>query len=756
MAETGMRPTPGEGLRLRFPALARLGGAHRRRVPHVQQMTPADCGAACLTMVLRHHGLECGLDEVRRALGTGGRGTDASSLLEVGRSYGLRGRGVQIERIEDLETLERGAVLHWRFDHFVVLEAMDHQGAVVLDPARGRHRVTRRELDTAVTGVALCFTPTPSFEPKKGGESRGLVRRVYLACLLSRGATLGRILGLSLLLQLLALAVPVATGLLVDRVVPHGDRGLLLTVGAGIAAVALFHLLSSLIRSHLLLELRTRLDAELTLGFLDHMVDLPFEFFQERPTGDLMMRLNSNSSIRETLTAGTLTTLLDGALVGLYLGILLLGHPGLAILVLALGLARISVYLLTRRRHRELVTESLEAQAASRSFQVELLGAISTLKAMGAEERAVQRWSDLFVGELNVVLRRGRLKAGIDAVLACLSIASPLLVLAAGAWLVLAGELSLGAMLALSAVGVAFLTPLSTLVSTAIHLQLLGSYFERIEDVLTAPREQTGGDRMRPEAIEGRLEVERLGFCYQPGGPPAVEDVSVVVEPGSFVAIVGRSGAGKSTLARLLLGLHRPTRGRVLLDGHELGALDLRWVRRRIGVVSQEPHLFGASIRENVALTDPSVPLERVVEAARKARIHDEIAALPMGYDTVLADRGESLSGGQRQRLAIARALVHRPSILLLDEATSHLDAVTEREIQSELRRLRCTRVVVAHRLSTVAAADLILVMDRGRLVERGRHAELLEAGGLYAELASSQLEPETPRPHLDPVEATP
>jgi ABC-type bacteriocin/lantibiotic exporter with double-glycine peptidase domain len=320
-----------------------------------------------------------------------------------------------------------------------------------------------------------------------------------------------------------------------------------------------------------------------------------------------------------------------------------------------------------------------------------------------------------------------------------LRLASPLAVLGLGAWLVLAGNLSLGTMLALGALAAAFLEPLATLVTTAFQLQLLGSYMDRINDVLDMPREQQDTEVRPAPRLSGRMSAEELSFRYTPPGPLVVEQVSVDIEPGMKVAIVGRSGSGKSTLAHLMLGLYRPTSGRVLYDGHDLAELEARSVRRQIGVVTQHAYLFNTSIRDNIALTDPSLPLSAVRDAAELACIDEDIAAMAMGYETILADGGASLSGGQRQRIALARALVHEPRILLLDEATSALDTITERRLYDNLRNLRCTSLVIAHRLSTVVDSDLILVMEGGRVVERGTHSELLCGGGLYGELASGQ-----------------
>lgn len=719
----------------RFPALERLGASLlRRRIPYVAQLTSMDCGAACLAMVLGYHGRTVSLDEVHVAAGLNARGISARALLEAGRRFDLLGRAAKVD-MDQIHLLEPGAVLHWEFRHFVVFERLTRQGVDVVDPAFGRRQVSLEQFRKSFTGVVLLFEPSETFQrvEVKRGPGR------YLTLLLRERPTLARVAVMSLLLQLFALALPSLTGAVVDRVVPNGDQDLLLILGAGMATLAAFQLISSLVRSHLLLHLRTHLDARMTLGFLDHLVHLPFSFFQVRSAGDLMNRLNSNATVRELLTSGALSALLDGSLVVVYLGLLFAGSWQIALLALGLALVQVLVFIFARGRQRELMAKNLEVSAGAQNFEVEMFTGIQTLKAMGLEDRAVQHWSNLYVDVLNVSLERGRLGALTDSITSTLRMGSPLAIMSLGATLVLRQELSLGEMLALNALAGGFLTPISNLVGTAFQLQLVGSYLERVDDVLQAPREQLVTTPRRTPKLQGRVELENVSFRYSPNSPLVVQDVSLRIEPGQFVAIVGRSGAGKSSLAHLLLGLYLPTSGIIRYDGVPLQDMDLQELRRQMGVVLQSPALFRGDIRRNIAYADPTLPLEQVVEAARRAQVHEDIMAMPMNYETVLSEMGVSLSGGQRQRLAIARALVHEPAILLLDEATNALDAKTERAVQEAIAQLRCTRLVIAHRLSTVRDADLILVMHQGRLVERGTHEELMGRGGNYFELVSSQ-----------------
>jgi ABC-type bacteriocin/lantibiotic exporter with double-glycine peptidase domain len=699
-------------------------------------MASLDCGAACLAMVLGYHGRPTRLEEVRRATGIGRDGGRLAAIIHAAEAYGLRARAVSVE-LAAVAHLPPASVLFWDFRHYVVLERIRRGAVDLVDPAAGRRRVSRAELRRHFTGVAAVFEPAATFASAPDAPRR--TWRPLLQALVRAGG-LPRILGLSVLLQLAALALPLTTRLLVDRVLPRGDRGLLPALALGAVTLVAFSFTSSLARAHLLVQLSARLDLQLTQRFVEHLVRLPYLFFQTRPAGDLALRMNSNATMREILTAAVLSTLLDGALVVLYLALLAAASPALAGLAVLLGGLNVGLFVATRGRQRLLLARGLAAQARRASYEVEMLTGMETLKALGAEGHALERWRDLLIRDLDLSLTRGRLNALCNSLSGALQMASPLALLLCGGALVMAGRLSLGTMLALGALAAGFLGPLGSLLGTAGQVQLLGSYFERQLDVLETAPEQPPTTPPEPPRLRGEVALEGVSFRYAPLAPPVVRDVTLHVAAGQHVALVGRSGAGKSTLARLLLGLYEPSSGRVRFDGLDLAQLDRRAVRAQMGVVTQQPQLFAGSIRDNITLGAPDVELDEVVAAARLARVHEDVVAMPMGYDTLLSDRGLSLSGGQRQRLALARALVRRPAILLLDEATSDVDALTEREIQEALTGLRCTRITIAHRLSTVRDADVILVLHAGAVTERGRYAELTARPGPFADLIASQL----------------
>ncbi len=707
----------------------------RARVPYIQQLEAADCGAACLAMTLGFLGHEVSLARVREALAVSGVGVNAQAIIEGGALFGLSGSGIKIE-IENLRFLPKGSIIHWSFGHWIVFERLESRGVRVVDPAGGRRLIPLAKFRRKFTGVALVFTTTASFVPCKGQRPQvwPYVRRLF-----SDRRLLVPVLLMTALLQLFGMLLPAVMGLIVDRVVPRSDYSLLTIIAAGSSGVVVFSLASALMRMFLLVRLRTKLDFELATNFIQHLTSLPYAFFQRRQTGDLMMRVNSNTQIREFLTSTVVSALLDSMLTVGYLVVIAVLSPAMALLVLALGAARIAVLLIIRRRLTESMAAQLDASGRAQGYLAEMIAGIETLKAAGRERTAVRRWTTLYTGELEEAAHRSRLDGAANAVLGSMRSASPLAVLGLGATLTISGELSVGTMLALVALATAFLTPLTALVTSGTQLSLLTAYLERVEDVLQAEPEQAPGQRNALARLQGHISVRDVSFRYGADQPFVLRDVSLEIRPGQTVAIVGESGSGKTTIANLLLGLYLPTDGEIAFDGHSIRDLDLCGLRRRVGVVSQHPYLFAGTVRENISLGDDTLPLSPVIAAARIANIHDDIMRMPMGYESLLPDRGASLSGGQRQRLALARAVLSRPSVLLLDEATSALDARTEQQITKSIERLQCTRIVIAHRLSTIARADVIIVLHRGRVVEVGRHEDLLGRGDVYRSLVHAQ-----------------
>ncbi|MFT3696205.1 MAG: peptidase domain-containing ABC transporter [Kofleriaceae bacterium] len=730
-------PTNTKSIAEHYPALKRIGFINRKKaVPFTQQLEWTDCGAASLCMVMAFHGKEVKLAEVREAMGIGRDGVSAKAILDTAEKYGLTGRGIKVN-IEQVKLLKQATILHWEFNHFVVFDRIVKDGVRIVDPATGPRDVTMADFARQFTGVAIELLTTARFTKQK--FEKGRLKR-YVDELLSEKGLFSRIVVISLFLRLLALAMPLVTGMIIDKVVPRADYSLLYVCLATIAGMTIFNIISEVVRSFILLHLRIALDTRMTLGFLDHMVSLPYSFFQRRSTGDLMMRVDSNGTVREIVTSKSMSAILDGLFVLLYAGVIFYVNPLLGIITILMSGVEALVFLCARPTYQRLLAADLDKQAKAHSYMVQLLGGIETLKCAGAERLGLEKWSNLYTDEVNVKMQRARVSSYVDSIRGAVASLGPMLILTIGATSVMSDKLTIGTMLAMNSLATSLFGPLSALVSSALELQLVKGHMDRIDDVLQTPVEQDRDAVVQPPRLRGHVTVKNLSFKYGEQAPLVVQNVSLEIPPGSSVALVGPSGSGKSTLLNLLSGLYKPVAGEVHYDQKPLHDMDLRSVRQQIGIVPQHPFIFGGTMRENIALASPGAQLDRIQYAAKVACLHDDIAEMPMNYDTIISDGGGSLSGGQRQRVAIARAVLRNPTLMLLDEATSALDNSTEKKVTAGLETLRCTRITVAHRLSTIRNCDLIVVMEKGKVVETGNHDQLVAKGGLYAALlAASQ-----------------
>jgi ATP-binding cassette, subfamily B, bacterial len=710
----------------------------RRRVPVLQQISMVECGAACLAMVLSYYGRKTTISEVREQCGIGRDGLTALDIVKAARKYGARVRAVSLKE-NDFRFVALPAIVHWEFNHFIVVERWTPRYVEVVDPAAGRRCMTAQEFDEGFTGVVIMLEPGVQFSREKKVSqvsldtyARSYIRQAPLA--------LVQVLGASLLLQLLGLVFPLLSEIALNDLIPLKMNDALQLFGIGIILLVLAQLVTKMLRSLILLYLQTRVDVNMILNFLEHLLSLPQRFFLQRSTGDILARVSSHSVIRDTISNQLFSTLLDGSFVVIYIAILFSRSQLFTLIVLVIGALQVILLLSTGKPLSDLNRQELAAIGKSQGYMTETLAGMKTLKSAGVEQRALERWTNLFLEQMNISVRRVYITSLIDAAISTLGTSAPLLLLWVGTSQVIHGVMQPGTMLALNALGAAILQPLASLVLSTRQLQLLRSHMERLADVLEAEPEQDIQGVAQPPRLRGQIRLEQVHFHYDRHSPPILRDINLTIQPGQKVAIVGRTGSGKSTLSSLLLGLYAPSKGEILYDGIPLRTLNYQAVRSQFGVVMQEAAIFSGSIRENITLNDPSMSMERVIRAAQLAAIHEDIMQMPMEYETMVSEGGNALSGGQCQRLALARALANNPAILLLDEATSSLDVATEQVVERNIRQLACTQIISAHRLSTIRSADMILVLDAGQIVERGTHEALLRENGHYARLIQSQL----------------
>ena len=716
----------------------------RVRTPLILQMHASECGAACLGAVLAHYGRWVPLQELRKTCLVGRDGATAADILQAARHYGLVGHGWRKE-IDQLHTMPFPVILHWEFSHFVILEGIGRDRFHLNDPAIGHRTVSTDTFDKSFTGIALTFEPAPQFE--RTDSPPGVFRRLRPWF---RGTASEIVLAVAsgLMLALLSLATPLLLGVFIDHVfggaAPWGG---ILAGALAVCAVLTYAL--TWFKEACLRGLSIRLSVIGSDRCLSHLLRLATEFFCHRFAGDLTARAQAIDRIAAGMSNQFLNVLIELAISVVFFIVMLLYAPMLAAIIV--GLAGLNIALM-----RAITRMRVEENVVLRHEQGTLLGIGMSglcrqelLNATGRDDNFFSRWSGYQARELAARHRfteLGHVNASLPGLLTLLGNAVVLLL---GALQVMAGEMTLGAMMSFYVVAGMFLAPVGRFVEFADQLQTLEADLNRLDDITAAPESPHLADTTaapgRLETVDGRLrltgrvELRNVTFGYTHKRPPLIDDFSLVVEPGQRVAIVGSSGSGKSTLSHLIAGIHQPWSGEILFDGIPLGDIPHEVLLNTLSLVDQNIVLFAATIRDNLTLWNTVVPDDALVEAARDACIHDEIISRPLSYDTLVDEGGQNFSGGQRQRLEIARALVNRPSILILDEATSALDAATEEMIDLALRRRGASCLIIAHRLSTIRDSDQIVVLQNGRIVQRGTHDALMQdRSGHYFELIRS------------------
>jgi len=699
-------------------------------------MEAVECGAACLGIVLGYHGRHVALSELREACGVSRDGSNAANVVQAARRYGLKAKGLSTD-LEDVRRLPPPFIVFWNFNHFVVVEGFTDRGARVNDPALGRYALTLEEFDRGFTGVVLHMEPGPEFQRAGAPPSTW---RALGARLAGEGPDLARCIAAGFLLVAPGVALPLLTQLFVDDVLVQGRdewlRPLLLAMAVmGALQVALGALQLGYLRA-----LRARLAVRLTGGFVGQVLRLPVGFFAQRFAGEISSRVALNHGVAEALSGRLAAAAIDVAMLAFYGAVMLACDVPLTLIALVLSLFNVvALHALARRR----VESSLKLRhdiGRVAGVAIGGLQGIETLKASALESGFFARWAGHYAQATSARQELGLATTRLGVVPGLLAGLGTAVVLVVGGLRVIGGEMSLGMLVAFQGLLQMFQRPVATLVGLGGQLQTLQGDLNRLDDVLAYPADpETHEQTVHPQApvsrLAGRLELRDVTFGYSRVGPPLIEGFSLVIEPGQRVALLGGSGSGKSTVARLVCGLYQPWDGGVLLDGRPRGTIGRRTLAASVALVDQDIVIFGGTVRQNLTLWDETIPQSALDAACRDAEIEELVRSLPGGYEAELLEGAANLSGGQRQRLELARALVGSPALLVLDEATSALDADTEQRVDANLRRRGCSMLIVAHRLSTVRDADEIIVLDRGRVAERGRHAELWNRGGEYRRL---------------------
>jgi HlyB family type I secretion system ABC transporter len=737
-------PTPVEGDRDPFAdeeGYFRKRGKRIRKIEHITQIDEMDCGAASLGMICRHYGKKVSLARIRQLCHTATDGTSLKALCRAASELGLAARPLKVS-LRNLPLMPLPAIVHWEGNHWIVLYDVDGEFVRVADPALGLRKVLRREFEAKWTGYAALFDYTTAFE--EAPESKPALG--WIVPFLARfKVILLQVAGLAVAVSLLQLLFPVFTQMVVDKVIVENDIGLLKTILLGMFAAIVFVQLSSLAQEYLLAFAAVRLDMAV-LDFLSRkLLSLPMSYFTSRRTGDIQRRLDGARQVRQFAVQQGIGALLAMVYLAGAIGLMAVYSPFLTLAFLATTPLYVGLMIFSVKVLRPLFAGVEESQGKYSSHQIDAIKGIEAVKAASAESAFRDAMLNEFLSVSKKLFKASFIVMSYDSMLQTIGLLSTAIFLWVGATQVIHGHLSVGGFVAFSSLtAMAYGGILHTL-GVWDSMQLASVLLNRLNDIFEQEPEQ-GHDRTRltpVHSLEGRIELRAVSFKYGgPESPDILKNITLDLAPGRMVAFVGRSGCGKTTLIKLIAGLLEPTEGTILFDNVDLKVLNYRDVRRHIGMVLQENHMFNESIARNIAFGDPEPDLDRVLAAAQAAAAHDFIMRLPLGYETKIGESGLSLSGGQKQRVAIARAIYNNPPVLIFDEATSALDTESERAIQDNLGRLMAgrTTIVIAHRLSTVRDAHTIVVLEKGSVAEIGTHEELMEQRGLYYYLSSQQM----------------
>jgi ATP-binding cassette subfamily B protein RaxB len=680
------------------------------RVPMLLQTEAAECGLACLGMIASHHGLRTDLPTLRRRFALSLKGATMADLVRMAEQLQLNPRALRAE-LEHLPQLELPCILHWDLNHFVVLSKISRGTALIHDPAVGVRRLPMAVVSKHFTGVALELTPVGELQPAQAAP------RVRMRSVLGRVVgvkrSLGQLFVLALAIEIFAVTGPLFMQWVIDHALVTADRNLLLVLALGFGMLLLLRTTVSAMRGWIVIVLGASLKVQGRSNLFSHLINLPASYFEARHLGDVMSRFGSQESILHAITTDVIETLLDGLLVIITLVIMFVFAPTLTAVVVA---GAVAYALLRWASYVPLRHASLEAivwGARRDSHLLETMRGITTIKLFNGQDGRRAHWMNLLVETVNRQLTTQKLRLLFRIFNSLLIGSLAILVVWMGANRVLENLMTIGMLLAFIAYKDQFLSRISNLIDRLVDLTMLRLHAERLADIALTKPEVRGS--LEPGEGGGRpvsIEVRNLRFRYGETDPWVLNNVSLRVEAGETVAIVGASGCGKTTLLKILASLLAPVEGEILIDGQPLAHLGASRWRAMIGVVMQDDKLFAGSVADNICFFADQPDLNRVEECARMAALHDEIVAMPMGYHTLIGDMGTVLSGGQKQRLLIARAMYRQPGVLLLDEATSHLDAANEKLVSAAIRATRLTRIIVAHRQETIRTADRVINLD--------------------------------------------
>ncbi|WP_299493251.1 peptidase domain-containing ABC transporter [uncultured Shewanella sp.] len=685
----------------------------KKKCPVIHQSENSECGIACLAMVSHYYGRKTDIASLRRELQYNDNGLSLHTLSEYAQQINLESRALQLE-MNELNQLRLPCILHWDLDHFVVLTKVNNKSISIHDPAIGKKVYSLTEASQHFTGVALELFPTIEF--KKEEKTNKLSLSAFLSASKGLKSGLFKMLIASLLLQVFSLASPYYMQLVVDDVIVNHDRDLLLLLLAGFTLLTFISTITGIIRELIGLHIQSHLNIQWGAALFNHLSKLPMAWYEKRHLGDIMSRFGAQSEIQSFITSTFVNVILDGLMASTTLIMMYIYSPTLSAIVLSAVLIYALSRYLSYHPFKNNAQEQITASAKEDSFFIEGIKSIQAIKLKGYEDKRKKEWLSLYTNMTNLSIKGSLWSMGFSTFNSLIMTAENLIVVYIAAISVIDGYLSIGMMMAFMAYKGQFSSTISGLIDSLVEFKMLDVHLSRLSDIALEPQEDNRCGIGLPSKIQGKIELQNIGFKYSENSPFLFRNLNITITPGESIAFTGPSGCGKTTLMKIILGLLIPTEGKILLDGTDIKQIGLVAYRQRIASVMQNDTLLSGSIADNISFFDEKIDRKKMKEVARKAFIHDEIEQLPMSYHTLIGDIGSLLSGGQTQRILLARALYQDPAIMVLDEATSNLDLMNESHINAVINELPLTRIIVTHRQSSLESVDKVIDLSQREL----------------------------------------
>lgn len=711
----------------------------------IKQHDYKDCGCACLATICKQYGLKYPISKIREVAGTDKDGTSALGVIKAAEELGFTAKGVKASKPEDLfSEIPVPCIAHVVIDktmlHYVVIHKITEKEIIIADPAKGIVKYNTNEFFQIWTGILLIMTPTVKFE--KGNKEKGLFQRFFKLIKPQKKLLINTFLS-SIIFTILGIIGALYFQFILDDIIPNNLNKSLHMISIGIIVLTLFKVLLGAFRTQLLIYLGQNMDIPLMLGYYEHVINLPMNFFGTREVGEIISRFNDASKIRDAISGATLTMMIDSFMV-IIGGIFLYNANSLLFGITVIPIVLYIIIVLVFNKPLEAVNRKvMEDNAKLTSYLVESLNGVETIKAFNAEGEVNLETEKRFISLIKSVFKNGFISNLHGSIKGSVKAVFGIVILWVGTYQVLKGNMSIGQLISFNALLAYFLDPIENIINLQPQLQTAVVAGERLGEILDLELEKSFDEekKIKPQSLLGNIEFKDVDFRY--GTRKLIlKDINMNIKKGEKIALVGESGSGKTTLAKLLMNFYQCEKGEILINTYNIKDINIEALRDKIAYISQETFLFNGTIKENLSLGNPYITYEQIIEACRKAQIHDFINSLPLRYNTLVEENGSNFSGGQKQRLSIARAILKKPEILIMDEATSSLDSITERAIENTMNEFSegITTIIIAHRLSTIRRCNTIYVLDKGEIIEAGSHDKLINIKGRYYNLWKDQL----------------